>query len=93
MKTKVLLAVSSALIGVAVTSCGGGSGGGYGENGNVATGSSSGSTTSAEPQTLTTQQVLALAQQPSETAEPFAVNGGQTAITPADDETSKPGAI
>lgn len=84
MNTKVLLVVGGALIGTAVSSCGGGDG--YGDNGNV-------NISNGGPQTLTVQQVLSIAQQPSETAEPFAVDNGQTTIVPADDETSDPETI
>jgi hypothetical protein len=90
MKAKILLAVGGALIGAGLSSCGGsGSNGCYGDNGNVAVGNPS----AVEPQTLTVQQVLALAEQRSESSEPFAVDNGATAITPADDETSDPESI
>lgn len=41
-------------------------------------------------QQLSTADVLALAQKPSETKLPFSVNGGAVAVTPANDETGEP---
>ena len=42
------------------------------------------------PSVLDTQEVLALTNKSSETAQPFAVDGGAVSVYPADDETSEP---
>ena len=41
-------------------------------------------------QSLAPADVLAMARTQSETADPFAVNGGVVAVTPVGDETSDP---
>ena len=47
----------------------------------------------AQPQTLDTAQVLAMAHEPSETADPLPVVDGAVTIADANDETSDPAPV
>jgi hypothetical protein len=84
MKAKIasLITGASAAACMALAGCGGGS-----DNGNL-------TSTPAAPMNLDTAQVLAIVKtKTSETAEPFQVNGGAVAVTPAGDETSESVAV
>lgn len=83
MKTKVAW-ISAGAGALMLAGCGGGADGGCCRT-------SGGSYPPAPPPTvLDTQAVLSIAEKPSETAQPFAVDGGAVTVYPADDETSEP---
>jgi len=89
MKAKLVFALGSIVIGcLALTDCGGG-------GADTSALNSGGSASPSEPlggppSVLDTQQVLALSEKSSETAQPFAVDGGVVSVYPTDDETSQP---
>lgn len=89
MKAKLVFALGGIVLGcLSLTDCGGG--------GAATSGFNSGSSASPSdplggpPSVLDTQQVLALAEKSSETAQPFAVDGGAVSVYPTEDETSEP---
>jgi hypothetical protein len=75
MKLKYLLAGASLVVGVLQVGCGGAS---HSEMG------------SSTPAPLSVQQVLQVAQDPSETSDPKPVVDGALALADVDDETSDP---
>ena len=86
--SKLTTLAALAAAGAALSGCGGGSGGSEGNS----------MPPPAPPppptsQMLTPTDVLAMARARSETADPFAVNGGAATLTPADDESSDPIAV
>jgi hypothetical protein len=82
MKRKLAIMTSVGLAAGLVSGCGGG------EQGQTAAGGSGG-TTAPSSVSLTTVDVLSLAQKSSETAAPFAVDGGAVVLTDTS-ETSAP---
>ncbi len=93
MKQQSLLLGAAVLAGALLTGCGGDS---HPSGSSMASGSSSSSSSSsggsssssgATMQSLDTAQVLALAQVQSETAVPFAVNGGALTLDDTSDAT------
>jgi|GEM_PF-2485277 len=91
MKAKIALITGTAALGVALSGCGGGS---HTVSSPVASGSPSGSSSSSSSGSgtssmqLDTSDVLNIIRnQTSDTAAPFAVNGGAVVFTPVDDST------
>jgi hypothetical protein len=89
MKPRLVLALGAgALVCLLLTDCGGEQADTSGLLSNG--GNSSTNPLGIPPTVLDTQQVLLLAQKSSETADPFAVDGGVVTVYPTDDETSDP---
>ncbi len=84
MKTKIAWLSGAAAGALMLAGCGGGADDGCCRN-------NGGSTTpGSPPSVLNTQAVLSIAKKPSETAQPFAVDGGAVTVYPTDDQTSEP---
>lgn len=84
MKTKIAWITGSAAGALMLAGCGGGADSGCCKSNGVPY------PQNLPPSVLDTQAVLRIAEKPTETTQPFAVDGGLVSVYPDDDQTSEP---
>jgi hypothetical protein len=90
LKRTVMGSTAFAAAALLLCGCGGGSGGPLGSGGSTSATTSVPVAQPMQAQALDTQQLLAMAEVTSETADPKAVGAGALMVADADDQTSDP---